>query len=51
MINKERKIRKIINKSIKLEKWGEFFRRMLGGMEKRIVGRERRGRERGKELR
>lgn len=44
VINRERKSRKRVNKGIGMEEWIECFMGLLGGMERRVVGRERKGR-------
>jgi len=37
LLNKERKRRKGINENIEIEEWKEFFMRLLGGVEGRVV--------------
>jgi len=39
VVNKERKRRKRINEGIEMGEWKEYFKRMMGGVEGRVVGR------------
>jgi hypothetical protein len=50
IVNRERNRRKGVNGEIGMEEWVEYFRRLLGGVEERVVkgeGRRRTGEERG----
>lgn len=42
IINRDRKRRRKVNEGIEREKWKEYFARLLGGVEGRVIGRERR---------
>jgi len=45
IVNRERKRWKGINEDIKMEEWEEYFKELLGGVERRVVqGKNRRGR-------
>jgi len=53
IVNRERKRWKGINEDIKMEEWEEYFKGLLGGVERRVVqGEDRReGREKEEDLR
>lgn len=37
VVNKERKIRRNIDRAIKIEDWVEYFKRLLGGLKRKVV--------------
>jgi len=42
-VNRERKKWKRINEEIKMEEWEEYFKKVLGGVDKKVIWRKKKG--------